>query len=83
MSGLLKRNWRRLRPLVVTLLTAVVIGLTLPRVIGWDSPGEAAASVVLVVVVGYLLWRLHHPRPPAAAVPPTKPAKPTGPRRST
>jgi hypothetical protein len=75
-SGLLKRNWRRLRPLVVTLLTAVVIGLTLPRVIGWDSPGEGVASVLLVVVAGYLLWRLHHPRPPAA------PAKPGGPQRS-
>jgi uncharacterized membrane protein YfcA len=71
-----KRNWRRLRPLVVTLLTAIVIGVTLPRVIGWDSAGEAVASVLLVVVAGYLLWRLHHPRPPADTIPPAKPVRP-------
>ena len=76
MSGVVKRNWRRLRPLVVTLLTAIVIGVTLPRVIGWDSAGEAVASGLFVVVAGYLLWRLHHPRPPADSIPPPKPVRP-------
>ncbi len=60
--SLVRRRWERWRPQIAWFLTAVVIGVTLPRLVVADSTDELVASVLLLVVGAYAVWRLHRPR---------------------